>query len=208
MSDNNPFHGFLLHGKLDGDSGSPSPRLKQSVLFRSHRKKESVHCFILASTLSVVAAKLPVAISGMLCIYAVPRWKGIDMARPKKNEELSKQHRITIRFTDTEYELICGRAKESGMTLSEYIRKMLIDGKFVCKYEVVADMPELQKLTTEFAKIGGNLNQIARYFNMGGLRSQAIQEDIHKGIACIFELRKEVIQMAGDYHGNSETHRK
>ncbi len=30
-------------------------------------------------------------------------------------------------------------------------------------YEVVADVPELQKLTAEFGKIGSNLNQIMDY---------------------------------------------
>lgn len=134
--------------------------------------------------------------------------KGKDMARPIKEKELSRSHHITLRLSDMEFEIISKAAKEIGISRSEYIRKQLLEGKVNVKYEVVADMPELQKLTTEFAKIGGNLNQIARYFNMGGLRSQAIQEDIHRGIACIFELRKEVIQMAGDYRGDSETHRK
>lgn len=44
------------------------------------------------------------------------------MARPKKT--ISRPYRITVRFTDMEYGLITDAAEETGVTLSEYIRKM------------------------------------------------------------------------------------
>lgn len=84
------------------------------------------------------------------------------MARPKKS--ISRPHRITIRFTEMEYGLITDAAKEAGLTVSEYIRQMVLTGKIAIRYEVIADIPELQKLVSEFGKIGNNLNQIARYF--------------------------------------------
>lgn len=89
------------------------------------------------------------------------------MARPKKT--ISRPYRITVRFTDMEYGLITDAAEETGFTLSEYIRKMVLEGKIAIRYEVVADIPELQKLTAEFGKIGSNLNQIARYFYMNAI---------------------------------------
>lgn len=92
------------------------------------------------------------------------------MARPKKEKD-SIVH-ITLRLTDTEYELITSRANEIGISRSDYIRKQLLDGKIIMKYEIVTDMPELQKLVTEFGRIGNNLNQIARFFNIGGVRSK------------------------------------
>ena len=55
--------------------------------------------------------------------------------------------------------IVCAAFKKS---CSEYIRRQLIRGKVIAKYELVADMPELKKLISEFGKIGNNLNQIAR----------------------------------------------
>jgi hypothetical protein len=76
------------------------------------------------------------------------------------------------------------------------------------KYEVVADVPELKKLIAEFGKIGSNLNQIARYFNQGGIHSQNVKQEIVQCIAELYELKYEVVKMAGDFHGNTETYSK
>ena len=130
------------------------------------------------------------------------------MTRPQKENERSRSHHITLRLTDMEYELVMNRAKEAGISRSDYIRKQLLEGAFIIKYEIVADIPELQKLTAEFGKIGNNLNQIAKYFNMGGVRSKSMQDEIHECISRIFEMREDVRKMAGDYHGRFETHRQ
>ena len=93
------------------------------------------------------------------------------------------------------------------------------------KYEIVADLPELKKLIAEFGKIGSNLNQIARHFNSGGIHSQEMRKAINRGLADIYEMKYEVLKLAGDFlsaaesseavegnkggiHGNPETHRK
>ena len=87
----------------------------------------------------------------------------------------------------------------------------------------MADLPELKKLIGEFGKIGSNLNQIARYFNSGGIHSQEMRKAINQSIARIYEMKYEVLKMArdftsisgqpkvkneGDLHGNPETHSK
>lgn len=129
------------------------------------------------------------------------------MARPKKEKPEGRFHHITLRLSDAEYNLIMETAKEMGLCRSDYIRKVLLDGPAAIRYEIVADMPELRRLASEFGKIGTNLNQIARYFHMGGVRSKAMQDEIHECITKIFEMREEVRKMAGDYHGSVETHR-
>lgn len=130
------------------------------------------------------------------------------MARPKKEKELSRSHLIAFRLTDVEYDLITNMAQEAGLSASAYIRKLVLEGNVNITYEVVADVPELQKLTAEFGKIGNNLNQIARYFHMGGIRSKAMQDEIHECISQIFAMRKEIAEMAGAYHGSVKTHHK
>ena len=69
----------------------------------------------------------------------------------------------------------------------------------VHRVEVVADMEELRRLVGEYGKIGVNLNQIARYFNTGGERSLAMEDEIRHCIEELFALREEVLKMAGDF---------
>lgn len=130
------------------------------------------------------------------------------MARPKKDKELCHNHNIMLRLTDTEYEIISANAKSANLTLAEYARKQVTQKKVIAKYEIVADVPELKKLIAEFGKIGSNLNQIARHFNQGGIHSQEMRRTINKCIAQIYEMKYEVIKMAGDFHGDTQTHSK
>ena len=136
------------------------------------------------------------------------------MARPKKDKELRHKHQIMLRLTDTEYEIISESAKAAHLPLAEYVRKQVMKQKITAKYEIVADLPELKKLVAEFGKIGSNLNQIARHFNSGGIHSQEIRKAIDQSVARIYEMKYEVLKMAGDFqavsgghsHGNPETH--
>lgn len=130
------------------------------------------------------------------------------MARPKKDNELTYTRQINLRFTDTQYDIVCKASSDAGLSISEYIRRQLMKGKVIAKYEIVADVPELKKLVAEFGKIGSNLNQIARHFNQGGIHSQEMRQAINRCIAEIYEMKYEVIKMAGDFHGDTETHNK
>ena len=128
------------------------------------------------------------------------------MARPKKEKELRHKHQIMLRLTDTEYEIVAENAKSANLPLAEYVRKQVMKQKVIAKYEIVADLPELKKLVAEFGKIGSNLNQIARHYNSGGIHSQAMRKAIEQSVSRIYELKYEVLKMAGDFHGNTETH--
>lgn len=121
------------------------------------------------------------------------------MARPKKETELKHTHRIYLRLTDLEYEIVSTNAQNANLPLAEYARKQLMNKKVIVKYELVADLPELKKLTAEFGKIGSNLNQIARHFNTGGIHSQEMRRAINEGIADIFKMKYEVMKLAGDF---------
>ena len=131
-----------------------------------------------------------------------------NMARPKKEKELTRSHHITLRLTDTQYDTVTEAAEAAGMSRSSYIRQQLLHGKVIIKYDLRVDVPELQKLTSEFHRIGNNLNQIAKHFNTGGLHSQEIRSRINRAITDLYKLRKEVIKMAGDFHGYTEAYHK
>ena len=145
------------------------------------------------------------------------------MARPKKEIELKHTHRIYLRLADTEYEIVSANAKDANLSLAEYVRKQVMNQKIIIKYEIVADLPELKKLIAEFGKIGSNLNQIARHFNSGGIHSQEMRKAINQNLARIYEMKYEILKLAGDFstiadqypelskggqHGNPETYSK
>ena len=67
------------------------------------------------------------------------------MARPKKEKELKRDRRITLRFTDVEYEVITENAKAAKLPLAEYTRLQALDKNITAKYEIVANVPELKK---------------------------------------------------------------
>ena len=128
------------------------------------------------------------------------------MARPKKDNPPAKTRRITIRLTENQYELIALRAAELNLSAAEYVRHQAIHGEIKARYHVVAEFPQIQNLAFQFSAIGNNLNQIARYFHMGGMRSRSIQEEIHKCIEEIMKLRQKVLELAGDDDGHPETY--
>ena len=107
------------------------------------------------------------------------------MTRPKKEETLAK------------------RAKANSMTVSDFIRNALVNQKVIIKYEITADVPEIKKLISEFGKIGSNLNQIARYFNQGGILSSEMRNEIRKSLRDIYEMKYKVMKMAGDFRGSN-----
>ena len=125
------------------------------------------------------------------------------MTRPQKEILKKKKNCIMLRLSDPEYELVANYAKESGYPIAVYARKQVLEGKIEIRCPIIVDIEELRKLTTEFGRVGNNLNQIAKYFNMGGIRSQAMQDEIHECITQLFSLREEVLRFGGDYHSNN-----
>ena len=109
---------------------------------------------------------------------------------------------IGVRLSDFELDRLDQCANLLGISRSEYIRKLLIDKDLKNHIEIVADMDDLKKLVGEYGKIGSNLNQIAKYFNTGGMRSLAMEDEIHQCIADLFKLRKKVLELAGETNGN------
>ena len=128
------------------------------------------------------------------------------MAPKKKPKELKRRNNITVKLTDIELELLNQKAEMAGTSKAEYLRNLLIGTPMKVRYEIVADMQDLRKLVGEYGKIGSNLNQIAKYFNTGGERSLAMEDEIRQCISELFVLRKEVLRLVGDFRGSVKTY--
>ena len=125
------------------------------------------------------------------------------MTRPQKETDMKREHRVTIRLTDTEFSIIENAAEQAEMSISEYMRTQTMEGQVNARFEIVADVAEIKKLIGEFGKIGSNLNQIARYFNQGGIISTEMKNEIRKSLRDIYEMKYEVMKMTGDFRGSN-----
>ena len=125
------------------------------------------------------------------------------MTLPQKEMDMKREHRVTIRLTDTEFSIIENAATQAEMSISEYMRTQTMEGKVNARFEIVADVNQIKKLIGEFGKIGSNLNQIARYFNQGGILSSEMRNEIRKSLRDIYEMKYEVMKMAGDFRGSN-----
>ena len=123
------------------------------------------------------------------------------MTRPKKEKTLTKTKDAHLRMNETEYDLLIERARASNMTVSEFVRNALNNQNVIIKYEITADVPEIKQLISQFGKIGNNLNQIARYFNQGGIISSEMKKEIRKALRDIYEMKYEVEKMVREFRG-------
>lgn len=123
------------------------------------------------------------------------------MTRPKKEKTLTKIKDVHLRMNETEYALLIERARASNMTVSEFVRNALNNQNVIIKYEITADVPEIKQLISQFGKIGNNLNQIARYFNQGGIISSEMKKEIRKALQDIYEMKYEAEKMVREFRG-------
>lgn len=93
----------------------------------------------------------------------------------KKVKSIVKTKVISARVTEVVHELLHQQAEDAGMTLSEFAAQMLMKGRVNTSYVFYVHPDEIEAITREFAAIGNNLNQIAMFFNSGGIQSRAMR---------------------------------
>ena len=121
----------------------------------------------------------------------------------KKESELKHDYKLTLRFTEDEYEGIKVDAADAKMRVAEYGREMLLKGQIIVVHKVVADMDDVRTIGKELHAIGNNLNQIAQYFHTGGSRSEMVLQEINEGVLELKRIRKAMEKAAGDLNGST-----
>lgn len=132
--------------------------------------------------------------------------EGFFMARPKKEPELVTTHRVTIRFSDTQYAVISEDAKRAGLPLADYLRKLIANHGLTLSYKIVRDDKAIHDLTVALGRIGNNLNQISRYFHQHGATTPGIEKDISACISKIYDMSARLDEIEGAADGDTETH--
>ena len=72
------------------------------------------------------------------------------MAPKKKEKNLKRSNIITLKLTDIELAVLNEAADVTGLSRSEYVRKLLLEKQINHQIEVVADMNDLRKLVSEY----------------------------------------------------------
>ena len=128
---------------------------------------------------------------------------------PKKYNTPKRSVVVKTRMTDEEYADFTERAKFCGISQSEFIRRAIDDA--VIK-PIITVSPINEKLlsafgllTAKLGKIGGNLNQIARYLNENGVPYNSLSSDVRSAIADLADLKFEILQKVGDAVGDVQT---
>ena len=116
---------------------------------------------------------------------------------------------VKTRMTADEYADFAERVKFCRISQSEFIRQAI--EKAVIK-PVITVSPVNEKLlsavgqlTEQLGKIGGNLNQIARYLNERGVPYNTLYVDVQSAISDLADLKFEILRKVGDAVGDVQT---
>ena len=82
-----------------------------------------------------------------------------------RNTDKKKENKVlmSMRISAEDKELIEEKARKTGLTTSEYMRRCALGRKLPC----YGDTSLLREYSMQLGKIGSNLNQIAKYVNQG-----------------------------------------
>ena len=117
---------------------------------------------------------------------------------------------VKTRMTEEEYAEFAERLSACNMSQSEFIRQAITGAAIrpIITVSPVNDelLAAVGKLTAEYGRIGGNLNQIARYLNEYGAPYNALSGEVRAAIADLAALKYEVLQKVGDAVGNTQAY--
>ena len=113
-------------------------------------------------------------------------------------------------MTEEEYAEFAERLSAYHMSQAEFIRQA-ITGATIRPIVTVSPVNDellaaVGKLTAEYGRIGGNLNQIARYLNEYGVPYNALSGEVRAAISDLAALKFEVLQKVGEAVGNIQTY--
>ena len=128
---------------------------------------------------------------------------------PKKYNTPKRNIVVKTRMTDDEYADFTERVKFCGISLSEFIRQA-IENAVIKPIITISPVNEkllsaIGQLTAQLGKIGGNLNQIARYLNEHGVPYNSLYSDVQSVISDLAELKFEILRKVGDAVGDVQT---
>ena len=113
-----------------------------------------------------------------------------------------RTHVVKTRLTDEEHELFLNQCRTYGISQSEMLRQSMtrLQIKPVIHVSAVNDelLAAVGKLTAEYGRIGGNLNQIARTLNEWHSPYPQLAGEVRSAASDLAALKFEVIEKVGE----------
>ena len=117
---------------------------------------------------------------------------------------------VKTRMTEEEYAEFAQRLSACNMSQAEFIRQAITGAAIRPIITVSPANDELLaavgKLTAEYGRIGGNLNQIARTLNEWHSPYPQLAGEVRAAVSDLAALKFEVLQKVGDAVGNIQTY--
>ena len=117
---------------------------------------------------------------------------------------------VKTRMTEEEYAEFAERLSAYNMSQAEFIRQAITGATIrpIITVSPVNDelLAAVGKLTAEYGRIGGNLNQIARYLNEYGVPYNTLSGEVRAAISDLAVLKYEVLKKVGDAVGNTQAY--
>lgn len=88
--------------------------------------------------------------------------------RPTKGAAEKKKYRITVKLTTEDYYTLKGKAISAGISMSEFVRKVLDKGNVIERLTI-----EQADFIRKLCGMANNLNQLAHHANVEGFYSIA-----------------------------------
>ena len=107
----------------------------------------------------------------------------------KKKEFGAKEKKIFIRVTEDMHELISYKAEKSGLSISEFCRRVLLNQPIKKLPIIIHDEREiaqaLRNINANINGLGNILNQTARHLNEGGEINDALLQEMRKTLTTL-----------------------
>ena len=121
-----------------------------------------------------------------------------------------RTHVVKTRLTDEEHELFLNQCCTYGISQSEMLRQAMtrLQIKPVIHVSAVNDglLAAIGKLTAEYGRVGGNLNQIARTLNEWHSPYPQLAGEVRSAASDLAALKFEVLEKVGEAVGNVQAY--
>ena len=128
----------------------------------------------------------------------------------KKYNTPHRRHVVKTRLSDEEHADFMERLAAYKISQSEFIRQAIRGATIrpVITVSPVNDelLSAVGKLTAEYGRVGGNLNQIARCLNEYGAPYAALSGEVRGAAADLAALKFEVLKKVGEAIGDTQTY--
>ena len=122
-----------------------------------------------------------------------------------RNADKKKENKVlmSMRISVEDKELIEKKARKTGLTTSEYMRRCALGRKLPC----YGDTSLLREYSMQLGKIGSNLNQIAKHLNGGG-DFYSVYYEVKEAIREVMDLKFKILPALEDVACGKKRRRK